>query len=633
MPELSAMANSKERLWQQNPLLGTKLYIPPTPSRFVLRPRLIKQLEEGMHTRLSLICAPAGFGKTSLLSECCAHLSEYATCSIAWVSLDSDDNDPVRFWRYILVALHQVQAGPEDIMRSLLESVEPPALDYIITTLINAIFVFPRKVVLVLDDYHTITTPSIHQGLMFLLDHLPPQLHIILASRTDPPLLLARLRSRGQLSELRTDDLRFTLAELVTFLETATNLTFSEETVRLLGQRTEGWIAGLNLAALSLRGRTDSATFIKDFAGSHRYILDYLSEEVLRQLPKSIQLFLQQTSLLERLSGPLCNAVTEQSNCQELLEQLEQANLFILPLDDERNWYRYHHLFSEVLRRQLQHSQPEHIPALHHRAAAWYEQQGFITEAVSHALATTDYELTARLIERAASPLLLRGERRTLQQWLQALPQEIVQRRPRLCIASASLLASSSVQLKAVEPYLRLAEARLLETPEDETESQVQEMLGEIYAIRANITHHQGDFLRAIPLFEQALSRTSRANAFQRAYIDQNLGASLVYSGKVEEASPVLREAVEMSQAAGSLYILMQSFHRLIWMRMVQGSLQQAYNTSQRALQYIEAAMKQGSLPHAGVVYVVMGDILREWNQLDAAEQALQRGIEDCEQI
>ncbi len=264
--------------------------------------------------------------------------------------------------------------------------------------------------------------------------------------------MLARLRSRGQLNELRTDDLRFHLEETVTFLNTATNLTFSKEAVEILDQRTEGWIAGLYMAALSLKGHSDSAAFINVFAGSHRYILDYLSEEVLNQQSEVIQHFLVQTSILERLSGPLCEAVTEQPKSQAILEKLEQSNLFIVPLDDQRGWYRYHHLFTDVLRRQLQQSQPELIPLLHHRAAAWYEQQGFINEAVQHALAAADHQWAALLMEQAATMMLLRGERNTLQQWLQGLPQEILLSRPRLCIVSASLLATSSVRLEEVEP-------------------------------------------------------------------------------------------------------------------------------------------------------------------------------------
>ena len=635
MPELSPLLDNPGEAGWQNSLLATKLYIPLPRSRFVSRPRLIQHLNAGIQEKLTCICAPAGFGKSSLLSEWCAWQGEQTEQAplIAWVSLDSGDNDPARFCSYILAAIERVYPGVGGSARSLLMSRDPPAMQVILTTLINTLLTVSGKIILILDDYHLITNSSIHESLAFLLDHLPPQLHLVIASRAEPPLMLSRLRSRGQLTEVRTDDLRFTLAETVAFLHLATGLAYPEEAVTLLEERTEGWVAGLHLAALSLKGRTDSRAFLAAFAGSHRYILDYLSEEVLSQQREAVQRFLLHTSVLERLSGPLCDAVTGQRQSQAILEQLEQVNLFIVPLDDERVWYRYHHLLSDVLRRQLQHSQPELIADLHRRAAGWYEQQGLLSEAISHTLAASDFEWAARLMEQAATPMLMRGEWNTFSQWLQSLPSQVLAHHPRLCIGIAWLYTSSSVHLEAVEPYLHMAEAYLAEKPEDLSLNQVQEMRGEIDGIRAILIHRQGDLARAIPLFEQALENIPGTHVFQRALICLHLGASQVFSGKVVLAQSILQEAVRLSQEAKSLYSLMHAFHRLNWVQRKQGQLRRAYATCQRGFQLINAFTGQEDSMHARVMYIGMGNILREWNELERAAQVLVKGIEGCEQI
>jgi LuxR family maltose regulon positive regulatory protein len=402
-------------------LLNTKFHIPSPAPTLVARPHLTRWIDEGAQKKLTLLCAPAGFGKTSLLAEWCAWRASQSKhpAALAWVSLDASENDPGQFWRYVLVALHRLapQIGEEALL--LLQSPEPPSMELILTSLINSLAAGTEEVVLVLDDYHVIEAPPIHQALTFLLDHLPSQVHLILASRSDPPLPLSRLRSRGQLCELRSDELRFRLAEAEVFLHKATGRSLPAEAVAVLSQRTEGWIAGLQLAALSLKGRSEIADFIHAFAGSHRYVLDYLSEEVLRRQPEAVQTFLLQTSILERLCGPLCDAITAQQTGQATLEYLEQANLFLVPLDDERHWYRYHHLFSEVLRHRLRRSSPE----LHRRAADWYEQQGLLAEAVDYALAAPEYPQAVRLMEQATTWMLYQ-ERSTLKRWIEALPSE-----------------------------------------------------------------------------------------------------------------------------------------------------------------------------------------------------------------
>jgi LuxR family transcriptional regulator, maltose regulon positive regulatory protein len=630
MAELSMMPGSSDEIRQRNPLLATKLYIPPTRPKFVFRPHLTLRLSEGIQGKLTLLCAPAGFGKTSLLSEWYARHATQATDvdASAWVSLDSSDNDPVRFWSYVLAALERAYPGIGDTLFGLLQSPEPPAMQLILTMLINALLTYPGRILLILDDYHVITTPSIHEGLTFLLDHLPPQLHVILASRSDPPLPLSRLRSSGQLSELRADELCFTLDETVAFLKMAIDQHFPEETALLLEQSTEGWIAGLQLIALSLKGRANNIAFINTFTGSHRYILDYLSQEVLHQQPEAIQRFLLQTSILERLSGPLCDAVTGQRNSQEVLEQLEQANLFIVPLDDERGWYRYHHLFNDVLRRHLQQTSPEQIPTLHCRASAWYEQRGFIPEAVGHALAVASYEQAAQLMEQVANRMLLHGERSTLRQWIQSLPAEYLPHHPRLCITYA-VLQAYNLQLDAAEPYLQMAEAHLQNLPGRETTSEAEEMLGEIDGIRAELAARlQGDYIRAIALSHQALARIPRENVFQRANINLNLGFAYIYTGG--PAQQALMEAAKLSQATGNLHGVLYAYHYQARLHINQGKLHEAYSDCQRALQLVKDHPAQKRSEH---IYITLGDILREWNMLDAATQALKKGIECCEQI
>ncbi len=492
---------------QLNMLLTTKLHIPPLPSHFVSRSRLTQQLSEGLQGKLTLICAPAGFGKTSLLSEWHAALPK-GTMTVGWVSLDKSDNSLVRFLSHVIAALEQVHPGIGKEVLNLLHLAQPAPMELLLTTFINTLSAVATPIVLILDDYHVVETTQIHQALIFLLEYLPPQLHLILASRSDVPLPLARLRSQRYLHEVRADALRFTLEETVAFLQNATTgLPFTEAEVSLLEQRTEGWIAGLRMAALSLnKRRLESSDFIKTFAGNHRYIVDYFNEEVLHQQPEDIQTFLLQTSILEQLSGPLCNAVTGLNTSQAMLEQIEQANLFLVSLDEERNWYRYHSLLTDVLRRHLQQSQHDLIPQLHRRAAVWYEQQGHIVKAVSHALSSGNHELTARLIEQVVDTILLSGEYSTLQQWLHSLPTECLQQHPRLSNAQATLLTQMR-QVGIVEPSLDTTEKSLQAQSEE-----VQEMCEEDTCISAELDYLGRDTSHLPVSSHQVLAQTFNEN-------------------------------------------------------------------------------------------------------------------------
>ena len=430
------MAESAGQTVATSPLLETKLYIPKWRPGLVSRPRLVERMHQGIERKLTLVSAPAGFGKTTLLAEWLA-ATPASQRAAGWVSLDQTDNDPAFFWAYFITALQKVQSEIGESALSLLHSPQPPAIESILTTLINEINAIEDDFAFILDDFHVIDAQPVHGAIAFLLDHLPPQMHLVIASRSDPPLPLARLRGRGESTELRASDLRFTPDEAAAFLNGVMGLDLSAGDVAALETRTEGWIAGLQLAALSMQGREDVPGFIAAFSGDDRYIVDYLVEEVLQRQPKSIRSFLLQTSILDRLSGPLCDAVTGQEDGKGMLEDLERGNLFVVPLDDKRHWYRYHHLFADVLQAHSMEEQPDRVPILHGRASEWYEQNGLLSDAIRHALAAEDFERAAGLVELAFSATLSSRQDATLLGWLKALPDELF--RTSLCSALATL--------------------------------------------------------------------------------------------------------------------------------------------------------------------------------------------------
>jgi LuxR family maltose regulon positive regulatory protein len=417
-------------------LLETKLYAPRPRPGVVSRPRLFELLERGAGSKLTVVSAPPGFGKSTLLADWLGSRSAGHAASTAWVSLDSGDNDVASFWAYVIGALEMASTGVGSAARALLDSGRPP-IESILTPLLNALGEVPNDVLLVLDDYHVIDRVEIHDGVAFLLDHLPPQVHVILAARADPPLPVARLRARGDLVEIRAADLRFTEDEAEAYLNGPMGLTLTSVDVAALEGRTEGWIAALQLAALSLGGRPDPGAFIADFAGDDRYIVDYLVEEVLERQPERIQRFLLETSILDRLTGSLCDAVTGDDDGRETLEALERANLFVVALDDRRRWYRYHHLFADVLRARLLAGRPGLAPTLHRRASSWFERNGDDAAAIEHALAAEDVARAADLIELATHDLRARRQEMTLRRWLDALPDATFEARPALAIAHA----------------------------------------------------------------------------------------------------------------------------------------------------------------------------------------------------
>ncbi|MDQ1725658.1 MAG: hypothetical protein QOG52_2686, partial [Frankiaceae bacterium] len=444
-------------------LVETKLHVPAPRHTSVARPRLTDRLSKGNHARLTLLSAPAGFGKTTLLTDWLATVADDR--AVAWLSLDKRDNDPATFWTYVIAALQTAEPHLGAGALPLVQSAQAP-VEAGLASLLNDLTTITRDVMLVLDDYHVIDSLAVHEAMTYLLELLPTRVHVVIASRADPALPLARLRARGELVELRAADLRFTAAEAAEYLNGAMGLTLSAADVAALEGRTEGWIAALQLAALSMQGRDDVATFIASFAGDDRFIVDYLIEEVLHRQTDDVRTFLLHTSILSGLSGSLCDAVTARQGGKAMLEALDRANLFLVPLDDRRRWYRYHHLFADVLRARLLDEQPDLIPALHRRASDWYEGNGELSEAIRHALAARDHEHAAELIERALPDLLRTRQDATLRQYLETMPDEVIRVRPVLSVAYVGALMVHG-DVTGVEQRLIDAE-RMLASPGDD---------------------------------------------------------------------------------------------------------------------------------------------------------------------
>jgi LuxR family maltose regulon positive regulatory protein len=650
------------------PVLKTKLHIPSVRPELVPRPRLIERLNAGLHRKLTLISAPAGFGKTTLVSEWVQAL--YGTTppvAAAWLSLDESDNDPIRFLVYLVVALQTIEAGQEPTgsigkgVLSALQSPQPPPAEVILTALINEIAAIPDRILLVLDDYHLIGAQPIHDALTFLLRHLPPHtgpggqcqgMHLVIASREDPPLPLARLRARGQLTELRATDLRFTSSEAAEFLNQMMGLDLSAEDIAALENRTEGWIAGLQLAAISMQGRKDVAGFIQSFTGSHHFVLDYLVEEVLEQQSQSVQSFLLQTAVLDRLTGSLCDALTGQDNGRATLETLEHANLFIVPLDDERRWYRYHHLFSDLLRQRLRQVQPEQVSTLHRQAGTWYEDQGLATEALRHILAAGDFQWAGRVVEQIGTATLWKWfDWTNLRYWLQQLPASLVHSRPRLCLLSAWVMDFSG-QPEAIDPFLRSVEShlqdagdgglvaradRLIATTDvswavPPLSKDVLSIMAEVTTIRAFTARVRDDLPGAIKLFHRALEMLPSQELHLRAVITGGLADTCFVSGDILTAGSLFPEASAIGWESGNIYMASISARRLAEVQVMRGFLHQAADTYMQ-MQHVLAKRGVQLAAVAGNTCVGMGELMREWNDLDAAVQQLREGIEHGKQV
>jgi LuxR family maltose regulon positive regulatory protein len=610
---------------KRDAVLATKFHVPQAGS--VPRPRLLARLTRGMGCGLTVLCTPAGFGKTTLLGD----WARRSRRPVAWLSLDGGDNDPTRFWRYVAGALDRVRPGLGEQLNAPLQGAQQPPLEDVATTVINELTVPPDEgaVSLVLDDYHIIEAPAVHDSVAFLLDRLPPGLRLVLASRADPPLPLPRLRARGQLAELRADDLRFTLDETAAFLREVTGLDLPLASVATLQDRTEGWAAGLQLAALSLQGRSDPAGFVERFSGSHRYILDYLTEEVLEHQPEQLVEFLLETSVLERLSGPLCDAVTGRHDSQQLLEQVERANLFLHPLDEVRGWWRYHQLFADLLQGRLHLERPDRAPGLHRAAAVWCQEHGLADDAVRHALAAGDAAWAAELVEQNFWSLLWRSEDATVQRWLAALPAELMHSRPRLCVALASR-AFMAGRLEEIERLLTAAErGRAADTGTPQA-APVAAMVADdvptqIAMVRANLARTYGDAQPATTFAQRDLASD---DPMARATAGWHLAQADWLGGRLDQAERSLTDVVAAYRAAGAPLQAAATGCELAQVQHGLGRLDAAVATCREALDLATAV--HPTLPITGGVHVRLAEVLRERNELADALDHATRGVALC---
>ncbi len=630
------------------PILATRLYIPPPRSKIVLRPRLIEQLNKGLSSgrKLTLFSASAGFGKTTLVSEW------VAVCErpVAWLSLDEGDNDPTQFLIYLVAALQTIAANIGARVLGVLQAPQPPPIVSILIALLNEITTVPNNFVLVLDDYHVIDSKAVDEALTFVLEHLPPRMHLVITTREDPHLPLARLRARDQLTELRAADLRFTPAEAAEFLNQVVGLNLSTEDITALETRTEGWIAGLQLAALSMQGRSDAASFIKSFTGSHRFILDYLVEEVLQRQPEHVRNFLLQTAILDRLSGSLCDAVignhpegTGQVGGRGMLETLEHGNLFVVPLDNQRQWYRYHHLFAEVLQAHLREAQPDRVSTLHRRASEWYQQNGLPSDAIRHAFAAEDFDGAATLIE-LAWPTVEDGSLSTQWiGWVKALPDGMIRARPVLSVWYANALLVSG-EMEAAEARLTDAE-RWLEPVDNMNgqpknpaaervvvdEEQFRSLPASIAIARAYRAQALGDVPGAVTYARRALDLTPETNHLKRGQATALLGLAYWASGDLEAANWTFAGYTRMLRKAGNILDAISTTCILADIRMALGRLREAASTLEQFLQFM---VDQGEPmpPDTTDLYRGLGELYRERGDLEAAAQYLLKSKELCEQ-
>ena len=664
MADPSVAAPAGTAVSGQDVLLVTKLHVPRLQPGFVPRRRLVEALAEGLAKGRVLVCAPAGFGKTALLAD----WARSGGRPVAWLGLDGGDSDPARFWRYAVAALEVARPG-------LAGRVGPPppgSVVGLVTALVNELAADPGadEVLLVLDDYHLVDSGPVHESVAFLLEHLPPGLAVVVSGRADPPLPLARLRARGQLAEVRAADLRFTPGEAAALLGgvVGSELTAGEAAgpglpapaVAALVARTEGWAAGLQLAGLSLRGHADAAGFVAAFGGSHRFVLDYLADEVLDGQPGEVRAFLLETSVLDRLTGELCDAVTGRAGSQAMLQDIERAGLFLVPLDEVRGWWRYHHLFADLLRARLQAEQPGRVPALHRAAAAWCEEHGLADDAVRHALAAGDAGWAARLVERHVEELLGRSEGVTLRRWLSALPGQAVRDRPRLCLAQA-YGAAQGFQLEALEGLLDDAERAYAvsgdepyEDPAGRTASVLANVPAGIAYLRASLARFRGDAALAADYNRQALDQLDEDEWLMRSFVHWSQAGADWLDGRLGPAECGLAEVVAELRAAGEAvrrvggeprevfravpggagffagFLATRVCYDLGQVQRARGNLDAALATCRQAL---ETAVGSSQPAHLGLAHVGLAQVLYERDELAAALDHATQGVALCRQL
>lgn len=603
------------------PLLTTKLFVPRLRPNLVARPQLITRLNAVHREKLTLVSAPAGFGKTTLLSAW-AHTQRQP---LAWITLDETDNDPAHFLAYLLAALQQIAPGIGSAASTILAAGPMPPSDVIVAALINDLAGLPDDFVVVFDDFHVIAALAIYAIVQALVAHQPPQMHLVIATREDPPLPLARLRARGDLIELRAADLRFTPAETAAFLNEAMGLSLEQQAINQLDTQIEGWIAGLQLAGLSLQHRAHPEELIAGISGAHHFILTYLTEEVLHQLSPRTQAFLMETSILTELTGALCDAVTATTGSDAVLEELYTANIFVTPLDDAHRWYRYHHLFADLLRSQLHRAQPQAASVLHQRASAWYEAQGAAEKAIEHAFAADDYARSVRLLEAHARRIILQGYAQTVEEWLHRLPQTWRITGPRANIAFAwSLLLRG--QIAAIEPYLSNAATAVASQGDMPTDVEAQAIAAEVHALRAALTSLRGDTERGCLLAREALALAPAGDTHVQGITLFCLGTACNYAGRVAEAIAAYQAALPLCRATGNIVAAMLIVANLSLLYVACGQLRAAAQLCTEVLESLEQSAAPLPPPVA-TVYGSYSTVLCEWNQLPEALHHAEVGL------
>ncbi len=632
------------------PLLRTKNFIPPLIPKYVARPRLIDKLNQGLPARLTLLAAPAGFGKTTLVSAWIHQMAGEGKAgaglvhptNVAWLSLDKRDNEPAQFWGYVAAAFETIDPVLAEGLASMLDAPQAPPLEALVTQLINNLAQVQQSILLVLDDYHAISSESIHESLNYLLDYQPPTLHVVITTRADPPLQLVQRQARSELTQIRAADLAFSREEALEFLNTVMDLNLSPEDIGALENRTEGWITGLQLAALSLQEQPDKHQFVIDFTGDDRYIADYLVDEVLDAQSKGMQDFLLRTSILDRLCAPLCDAVTGSQDSRSMLAEMEGSNLFLTPLDNQRRWYRYHQLFADLLRQHLKAAFAlAEINQLHVRASDWYEQGGRMIDAIDHAREAGDHQRVADLVETHAQTVFEQLRLKTLVNWIQSLPPEFVATRPKLNLIHAWALVATG-QFEGAEGALRSIETNLhtdagaitADTWKDH-DPLVRGALAEALVIRGVIAINEFNIPRAIELSHQVLpclADSSQDFLFNepihlKTVVAFNLGLAHELSGEKDLAVTHLSEAVELSLEQSNINILPAALAHLAQVQLLGGQLRKAEATYRRALKL--ASERSGwPSPLAGLAEIGMGAICYEKNELHEAQAYLRAGID-----
>jgi len=631
-----------------NQLMATKFFVPVAPGTLIPRPHLIALLDKGLMYPLTLVAAAAGFGKTTLLSTWTqSRLASHP--QVVWLSLDEEDNEPRLFWTYILTALNKQQPERFDPLLRQLQLPQASPLKYILTAFINLLIETEDRFVLILDDYQVITEEQVHTSLLYLIERLPPQLRIVLSTRADPPLSLSLLQAHKQILEVRTDQLRCTAEETGVFFKEVMGIDLPGEIIEQVTARTEGWLVGLQLLGFSLLEHADPRALIEQVSGDQRYIMDYLTEEVLQRQPKDVQMFLLCTSLLEHLTASLCDAVMPLTGSQQMLERFERANLFIVSLDSKRQWYRYHALFAEALRRQLELTDADLVPILHHRASLWYAQHNQSTQAILHAFSARQWQWAADLIEHLPLMAFTCGANQhelvLLHQWLQQLPAEVVHARPRLCLACAQLLWAVAPYTK-LEVWLGTAEAKLTaslaeDQPNDlshplflhQERHERENLLGEVIAFDAFLRSDLIDGETVLARCQQALSLLSLDNLMVRALV-ASTQLRAFYASLTNDAVRALEsglQASSLAQAAGLTTLAISLMGTTTLLMIGTGRLHETRRLTQRAMM-LGRELRELVLPEVGWPTLLQAEILREWNQLDTALSLAQEAIELCKQ-